>query len=77
MIPFNTPYLTGKEAHFLYQAVCSGHLFRQNGVDVLWMDYSNYPEYPQLYGPFNHFVSILDLIFNTGPAAADYLQSSR
>ncbi len=26
MIPFNKPYLTGKEAHYLYQAVCSGHL---------------------------------------------------
>lgn len=26
MIPFNKPYLTGKEAHYLYQAACSGHL---------------------------------------------------
>lgn len=26
MIPFNKPYLTGKEAHYLYQAVYSGHL---------------------------------------------------
>ncbi|HRI62444.1 MAG TPA: dTDP-4-amino-4,6-dideoxygalactose transaminase, partial [Saprospiraceae bacterium] len=26
MIAFNKPYLTGKEAHYLYQAVCSGHL---------------------------------------------------
>ncbi len=26
MIPFNKPYLTGKEAHYLYQAVYSGQL---------------------------------------------------
>ncbi|MBV6442365.1 MAG: dTDP-4-amino-4,6-dideoxygalactose transaminase [Saprospiraceae bacterium] len=26
MVPFNKPYLTGKEAHYLYQAACSGHL---------------------------------------------------
>ena len=26
MIPFNKPYLTGKEAHYLYQAVYTGKL---------------------------------------------------
>lgn len=26
MIPFNKPYITGKEAHYLYQAVYSGHI---------------------------------------------------
>jgi len=26
MIPFNKPYLTGKEAHYMYQAVFSGHI---------------------------------------------------
>ena len=26
MIPFNKPYITGKEAHYLYKAVESGHL---------------------------------------------------
>jgi len=31
MIPFNKPYLTGKEAHYLYQAVNSGHI-SGNGV---------------------------------------------
>ena len=30
-IPFNKPYLTGKEAHYLYQAVYSGHL-SGNGI---------------------------------------------
>jgi dTDP-4-amino-4,6-dideoxygalactose transaminase len=31
VIPFNKPYLTGKEAHYLYQAVYSGHI-SGNGV---------------------------------------------
>jgi len=26
MIPFNKPYLTGKEAHYMYQAVYDGHI---------------------------------------------------
>jgi dTDP-4-amino-4,6-dideoxygalactose transaminase len=30
-IPFNKPYLTGKEAHYLYQAVYSGHI-SGNGI---------------------------------------------
>jgi hypothetical protein len=39
------------------------------------MDYSGYPEYPQLYPPFVHEVSIIDLIFNTGPNASKYMKS--
>ncbi|MFT4800891.1 MAG: dTDP-4-amino-4,6-dideoxygalactose transaminase [Ulvibacter sp.] len=31
MIPFNKPYITGKEVHYLYQAVYSGHI-SGNGV---------------------------------------------
>jgi dTDP-4-amino-4,6-dideoxygalactose transaminase len=31
MIPFNKPYLTGKETHYLYQAVYSGHI-SGNGI---------------------------------------------
>lgn len=26
MIPFNKPYLTGKETHYIYQAVNSGEI---------------------------------------------------
>ena len=43
------------------------------GIDLSYMDYSGYPEYPQLYPPFTHHVSVLDLLFNVGPAAAQYL----
>jgi hypothetical protein len=48
--------------------------FARAGIEVIWMDYSGYPEYPQLFPPFVHEVSILDLLFNTGPDAARYLK---
>jgi WbqC-like protein len=50
-------------------------LFATAGVRVLWADYSGYPEYPQLGGEFEHGVSIVDLLFNTGPAARDHMKS--
>jgi hypothetical protein len=49
--------------------------FRDAEIEVVYMDYSSYPEYPQLYGPFLHDVSILDLIFNTGDDAGRYLKT--
>ena len=39
------------------------------------MDYSCYPEYRQLYPPFEHGVSVLDLIFSEGPEARRFLKS--
>jgi hypothetical protein len=50
-------------------------LFQQEGIDVKYFDYSEYPEYPQLHGEFTHFVSILDLIFNTGPDSKKHMKS--
>lgn len=49
-------------------------LFDAQGIKVTWMDYSGYPEYHQLYPPFEHGVSILDLIFNEGPDALNYMK---
>ncbi len=51
------------------------NLFAEEGIKVEWMDYSGYPEYPQLYPPFAHDVSIIDLIFNTGKEAIKYMKS--
>jgi len=42
------------------------------GVSLEYMVYS-YPEYPQLYPPFDPQVSILDLLFMTGPRALRYI----
>jgi hypothetical protein len=42
------------------------------GVTLEYMDY-NYPEYPQLYPPYDPNLSILDLLFMTGPDAMKYI----
>jgi hypothetical protein len=47
--------------------------FAQAGIQVIWKDYSGYPEYGQLHPPFSHRVSILDLLFHEGPRAAWYI----
>ncbi|MEO6252348.1 MAG: WbqC family protein [Ferruginibacter sp.] len=49
--------------------------FVNKNIKVSWMDYSGYPEYRQLNPPFEHYVSILDLIFNEGDKAADFMKS--
>ena len=39
------------------------------------LDYKvyDYIEYPQLYPPFNHYVSVLDVLFNCGKDAKNYI----
>lgn len=64
-----TRYLSGPAARDYLDA----SLFNQAGIEVEWMDYAGYPEYPQLHGPFEHKVSALDLLLNTGPDAPAYL----
>jgi hypothetical protein len=67
-----TTYLSGPSARdYLDEAV-----FDAAGVKVEWMDYGGYREYPQLHPPFEHGVTILDLLFNTGSAARGFLKSA-
>ena len=49
-------------------------VFQRLGMTVSWFDYSGYPEYPQLWGDFTHYVSVLDLMFNCGREASRYMQ---
>lgn len=51
-------------------------LFAQENIKIEWMDYSGYSEYPQLFPPFDHGVSIIDLLFNTGSNASSYMKIS-
>ena len=44
--------------------------FKDAGIQLAYKDYSGYPEYAQMFKPFDHFVSIIDLIFNAGPDTA-------
>ena len=50
-------------------------LARNNKINVEWMDYSGYREYNQIHQPFEHGVTILDLIFNEGPNAINFMKS--
>ncbi len=43
--------------------------FSAIGVDLRYKTYDGYPEYPQSWPPFDHAVSVLDLLFHTGPEA--------
>jgi hypothetical protein len=49
--------------------------FARSGIELRYMDYSEYREYEQLYPPFLHEVSVLDLLFHTGRTAPQYLKS--
>ena len=65
-----TEYLSGPSA----RDYLDERAFNEAGISVLFADYDGYPEYPQLHGPFEHAVSVLDLIFCTGPRALEYMK---
>jgi hypothetical protein len=62
-------YLSGPSARAYFDTTT----FATAGIATEWMSYDGYPEYPQLYGGFEHAVTALDLIFNAGPSAHEYL----
>ncbi|MGG7598490.1 WbqC family protein [Pseudomonas sp. B21-023] len=65
-----TEYLSGPAASsYLDEAA-----FAAGGLEVSYMSYAGYPEYPQLFGGFEHAVSVLDLLFNTGSEASNFLE---
>jgi len=64
-------YISGPAA----QDYFDGALAEKENIQVKWMDYSGYPEYSQLYTPFEHEVTILDLIFNEGSNATKFMKS--
>jgi hypothetical protein len=64
-------YLSGPTAKDYFDM----NLAEEKKIQVEWMDYSGYPEYQQLHEPFEHRVTILDLIFNEGPNAKKFMKS--
>ena len=48
--------------------------FSDQNININWFDYSDYIEYPQLWGGFRHEVSILDLLFNCGKETPMYMK---
>ena len=51
--------------------------FEAEGIGLVWKNYAGYPEYPQFHPPFEHAVSIVDLLFHTGPEAAAQIWGGR
>ena len=49
--------------------------FTNAGIELQWMSYDGYKEYQQLHPPFEHGVTILDLLFNAGPDASKFMLS--
>jgi len=64
-----TRYLSGPSA----RAYIDPALFERAGIALEYVDYAGYQEYDQLFPPFDHAVSVLDVLFNVGPAARDYI----
>lgn len=65
-----TDYYSGPAA----KAYMDESKFSDQNINVHYWDYSGYPEYPQLNPPFEHGVSVLDLILNVGSDAKSYLK---
>ena len=66
-----TEYISGPAA----KDYIDMQLFEKADIKVSWVDYLDYPEYSQLHAPFEHNVSILDLIFNEGTYATKFMKS--
>jgi hypothetical protein len=63
-------YITGQGA----REYIDYDLFEGNGVKIYYVEYAKQP-YPQLYGDFNPYVSVLDLLFNVGRDVGPYFAS--
>jgi hypothetical protein len=68
-----TEYLSGPAA----KAYLDPKLLELAGISLEWMDYADYPEYEQLYPPFDGAVSILDMLLTLGPETRYYMRAGR
>lgn len=63
-----TDYLSGSAA----KDYLNLEMFAQKHITVHFQNYQH-PVYPQLYGTFIPYLSVIDLLFNCGPESLDYL----
>lgn len=68
-----TSYVSGPAARSYLDA----SQFADAGISVEWHDYGGYPPYPQLWGSFEHGVTVLDLLFNCGASSGSYMKFER
>jgi len=62
-------YLSGKEG----AKYMNLDKFEKESIQVIFQDY-NHPHYPQLYGSFEPYMSVIDLLFNCGPESLSILK---
>ncbi len=68
-----TEYVSGPSA----RSYLDESLFSEKGIKLTWFNYDGYPEYPQLWGKFEHAVSIIDLLVVCGDNAQNYMRFVR
>lgn len=66
-----TTYVSGPAAKSYFNEA----LASKEKIALEWIDYQGYPEYSQLHPPFEHGVSVLDLLFNEGPDTTKFMKS--
>ena len=62
-------YLSGKDG----EKYMDLDIFEKEGIEVIFQDYKH-PQYPQLFGNFEPYMSTLDLLFNCGPESLPILR---
>lgn len=63
-------YISGPAAKDYVEA----QVFDDLKIKLTWFDYAGYSAYPQQWGDFVHGVTILDLLFNCGPDAHQFMR---
>jgi hypothetical protein len=64
-------YVSGPSARDYMQP----ELLREANLELQYFDYGCYPKYHQMYPPFVHDVSVVDLLLNEGPRAREFMKS--
>ena len=64
-----TTYISGEKA----KNYINPKLFEENKIKLEWYNYNHLTKYNQLWGNFENFVSIIDLLMNEGPNAKLFL----
>ena len=68
-----THYISGPSA----RGYLDENLFASEGLSVSYFHYEGYPQYEQHFPPFEHAVSIVDLLVHTGSDARRYVVRER
>ncbi len=67
-----TDYISGPSAQDYIEA----KKFAAANITLEYIQY-DYPVYPQLYSPYDPFVSVLDLLFMVGSDAGQYFEKGK